>query len=203
MASWVIRGGREGEREDYALANSVAAIGWEELPDLSSYSGDASMRKLVEQHYPDLSPQQRGAHWPQLLSFAHEIAVGDWVLMPLHREAAIKGTVGEGGRSKLVAIGRVSAAYRYGDHGHALGVDWRNQVPIFRFAPDLRGTLTLQRTVIPVTVDAIDERLSAIAARSLHDGYQPDGPLDGFTEPTALNIESLQELRDAPGVHVI
>ena len=32
MALWLVRAGRHGERENMALENGLAFIGWEELP---------------------------------------------------------------------------------------------------------------------------------------------------------------------------
>jgi len=36
MAVWMVRAGRGGEREDVALREGLAVIGWDELPDLST-----------------------------------------------------------------------------------------------------------------------------------------------------------------------
>ena len=36
MALWVVRTGKYGERENFALEKGVVVIGWDEMPDLSS-----------------------------------------------------------------------------------------------------------------------------------------------------------------------
>jgi restriction system protein len=36
MAVWLVRAGREGEREDFAMDQDVDVIGWDELPNLMS-----------------------------------------------------------------------------------------------------------------------------------------------------------------------
>jgi len=38
MSVWLVRAGKNGEREDFALENGVAVIGWDELPDLARAS---------------------------------------------------------------------------------------------------------------------------------------------------------------------
>ena len=35
MTLWLVRAGKHGEREELALENDIAVIGWDELPDLS------------------------------------------------------------------------------------------------------------------------------------------------------------------------
>ena len=35
MALWLVRAGKRGEQEEFALNNRVAVIGWDDLPDLS------------------------------------------------------------------------------------------------------------------------------------------------------------------------
>jgi restriction system protein len=35
MAIWMVRAGGNGEREEYALENGYAVIGWDEIPDLA------------------------------------------------------------------------------------------------------------------------------------------------------------------------
>jgi predicted Mrr-cat superfamily restriction endonuclease len=39
MAVWGVRAGRDGENESYAVDNSVVVIGWEDVGDLSEYTG--------------------------------------------------------------------------------------------------------------------------------------------------------------------
>lgn len=38
MTVWLVRAEKNGERQDLALKEGLAVIGWEELPDLSKVS---------------------------------------------------------------------------------------------------------------------------------------------------------------------
>ena len=52
MTMWLIRAGRAGEREQLALENNVAVIGWEELPDLATCATRDALATLLKNTYP-------------------------------------------------------------------------------------------------------------------------------------------------------
>ncbi len=135
MATWVIRGGIDGEYEEFALDNSLALMGWAELPDLSGFDSGSEIRDALTESRPDLSASQIGSHWPQLWSFSHEVAPSDWVMMPLHQTSELHGIVGSGGQSKVVAVGRIEGPYAHQSASaapspHALPVDWIATIPL-------------------------------------------------------------------------
>jgi restriction system protein len=100
MTTWLIRGGRHGEREDFALENDVAVIGWDELPDLSKLESREDLSDLLEEKYPDAKERARvnwkGSVWP----FAKEMRLGDLVAMPLKNRG-------------VVVFGEITGDYRY------------------------------------------------------------------------------------------
>jgi predicted Mrr-cat superfamily restriction endonuclease len=70
--AWVIRTGRYGERDQWALDNSVSGGGWHEYPDLTPYDTKEKIAKLVQATYP-------GEQGPGVVSFRQNmsgIAVG-------------------------------------------------------------------------------------------------------------------------------
>lgn len=54
MALWVVRAGKHVEREEQVLEKNVAAIGWNELPDLSGIKTREELYTLLEKVYPDV-----------------------------------------------------------------------------------------------------------------------------------------------------
>jgi restriction system protein len=54
MALWVVRAEKYGEREGQALEKNIAAIGWDELPDLSGIKTREELYALLEKIYPDV-----------------------------------------------------------------------------------------------------------------------------------------------------
>ena len=53
MTLWLIRAGRYGEREDFALENKLAVIGWDNLPDLSRIENREELAEILAEKYPD------------------------------------------------------------------------------------------------------------------------------------------------------
>ena len=118
ISVWLVRAGERGQAEALNFEQGVVSIGWAELPDVAGVATIEEMRELYSEIYPDttanVSTQAR-----QVFLFAHELAVGDYVLTPLKS------------RRGYVAVGRVAGPYAYrletpfipeGQHTHP--VEW-------------------------------------------------------------------------------
>jgi restriction system protein len=87
--AWLVRAGRLGEQETLALQDSLAVIGWLELPDLSGQETRESLMLLLQRTYPDAS-HKRLLNWQaQLWAFLHTISEGDLVVLPLKTTSAV------------------------------------------------------------------------------------------------------------------
>jgi restriction system protein len=53
MTVWMVRAGAEGERDEFALDNGLACIGWDEVPDLSHAESREAIADLLRRAYPD------------------------------------------------------------------------------------------------------------------------------------------------------
>jgi len=58
MTLWLVRSGRHGEGESYALANCVVGIGFAEIGDLSKTRSLDAIRQRIEERRPDASPRR-------------------------------------------------------------------------------------------------------------------------------------------------
>ena len=47
-----MRAGKEGEQEKGVLQNNIVAIGWNELPNLSSVDSLSSLKRIYTKAYP-------------------------------------------------------------------------------------------------------------------------------------------------------
>ena len=47
MTLWLVRAGRFGEREQFAIEKNLAVIGWEDLPDLSKLGDRSELTDLL------------------------------------------------------------------------------------------------------------------------------------------------------------
>lgn len=115
-AAWLVRGGKDGEREDEALEQGLVIAGWPGLGDLSTLADRDELRHAVHAAYPGYKAAVIGNWTGQLWRLLSEIKEGDHVVMPL------KST-------QMIAIGRVTGPYHYrADHPegfrHTRPVEW-------------------------------------------------------------------------------
>lgn len=182
MRAWVVRGGRKGRFEDAALSEGVVILGWEEIPDLSSYADPYKVRMLVGETYPGKSAYVTGNWAGQLWRFRGEIAKGDLIVLP---------RVG----SRL-AIGCVTGGYEWRPvpglaAAHVRKVEWlRPDVPRTAAQSDLRDSLGSLLTVYELRRNNAAARISALA----EDGVDSGG-LD--VDVSTVVFGSTQELLDA------
>jgi restriction system protein len=171
-AAWLVRGGEEGEREQRALAEDLAFVGWAEQGDISDRDTRESIRLALEAAYPE-SPRNVIANWTgQLWRFTSQIAVGDYIVMPLHTNPG------------HVAIGTVTGPYEYREaeplgFRHTRPVRWlQKDIPRENFRPDLRASITSLLTVCGLTRNDAARRVAYLAE------HRVDPGMDGAEEIT-------------------
>ena len=76
-AAWVIRSGRYGERDEWALENSYSGGGWREVPDLTPASSREDVQRIVDEAYPQDSTGARTNFVAQLWALRSRIEVGN------------------------------------------------------------------------------------------------------------------------------
>lgn len=134
-AAWVIRAGRTGEREMWALNNGVSGGGWKEVPDLTSCTTKDEIAELARVMFPSAKPGKVNNFIGQLFALRTRIQPGDLLVMPLKTTSQI-------------AFGRVTGGYTYRadepepDKRHVVQVDWqRTDLPRSAVKQDLLFTL--------------------------------------------------------------
>lgn len=154
MTAWIVRAGRHGEREDWALQNQVAGGGFHELGDITSATTREDVKDAVAVAYADALPGTRVAFAGQLWALRHTIQPGDLVVMPLKT----------GG--KKIAIGTCTSGYRYRteepdpSRRHTIGVNWqRTDVSRAAIKDDLLNTLNGAMTIFQASKNNAEARL--------------------------------------------
>ena len=155
MAVWLVRAGRSGEREEFALEQGVAVIGWDELPDLSGVSSREDVEHLLARVHPDDNPNRLRNWAAQIWMFVGRIRSGDLIVLPLKHRSAI-------------AVGRVTGSYEYRPENppgarHVRPVEWiRDDLPRTAFDQDLLYSLGAFLTVCQIKRNNAEERIRAI-----------------------------------------
>jgi restriction system protein len=177
--SWIVRGSKNGARDQWMLSNSFTGVDFFELPSLADVSDLAEMRTLVGEKMPGLKPGAVGNYAAQLFAFAHRIQVGDTVVLPIKN-------------SGQVALGVVTGEYEYvpgdGILNHVRKVDWkRADVPRTAIHQDLLYSLGAFSTVAQVARNDGAWRL-----RRIMDGAEVDpGARGEVALPSAADAELL------------
>lgn len=185
MNLWLVRAGRNGDREDLALSASLATIGWSELGDLSRYKSKSEVLDALAVCHPDAN-LGRLRNWAgQVWSFYQSIQGGDLVAMPLKKRAAI-------------AFGLVKGAYEYlpdnaaVDAVHARSVDWiKKDISRSSVDQDLLYSLGAFLTVAQISRNNAVPRILALI-----DGQAPRQITPAKVETDDVGEPSSPELLD-------
>jgi len=161
MAVWLVRAGKNGQRQNFALENNCVVIGWDNCPDLRQFE----TREALDAAYTALKPEKSQNfirnHVGQLWAFARRIEQGDIVALPLKDQDAI-------------AFGRVTGDYEYNEDNpqgakHCRPVEWLTQdLPRDRLEQDLLYSLGAFLTVCQIKRNNAEVRI-----RSLLEGGTP------------------------------
>ena len=114
--AWLIRAGRVGEREQWALHNGVSGGGFQEVADLSEATTRGAVLQAVDAAFPGAKDGKIQNFAAQLWALRSRIKVGDLMVMPLKN-------------SPFLAMGRITGEYKYLDAAdptlrHVRPVEW-------------------------------------------------------------------------------
>jgi restriction system protein len=172
--AWVIRAGAYGERERWALAESVAGGGWPEVPDLTGCLTREDLHGVVVAAFPGAAPGLIDDHVGQLWALRHRVLPGDLLVMPLKT-------------TRKFALGRITGGYRYltdnPDPGkrHVVEVGWRRtDLPRAAIEQDLLFSLGSTLNIFIPNRHNAAGRLEDLLAQ----GRDP-GPVAGAVQPVA------------------
>ena len=155
MAIWVARAGKNGERENLALEQGRAFIGWGELGDLSQFATPEDIQKHLEAIHPDWKFRRVRNHVGQIVNFQKSLQVNDLFALPLKARPAI-------------AFGEIMGDYEYiadnpEDARHSRRIAWiGDPIPRSRFDQDILDSFGSALTVFRVQRNNAEQRVKAI-----------------------------------------
>jgi len=189
---WIVRAGKQGERELAAIAESRLLPGFIEVGDLRLYPD----REAIVAHLGDVMPNAgqntRRNFAAQLNQFAHTIQQGDLVVLPR------KVTNG-------VAIGKVTGDYIFDaddPYKHSRAVNWlKESVARDTFKQDMRHSFGAFMTICEIKRNAALRRVLAVIDSGIDPGAlvgqqgtvpaQQPSEEDADAEDYATDIEDL------------
>ncbi|MBN0040563.1 restriction endonuclease [Cellulosimicrobium cellulans] len=169
--AWVVRSGKYGERDQWAIENGVSGGGWREVPDLSPCRSRQDVAAVIADTFPELGAPAQANYTGQTWALRGRIRVGDLLVMPLKT-------------TKQIAMGQVTGGYEYRSHEtdpekrHVVRVDWKvTDLPRSAVKQDLLYTLGSALSVFAPTKGHAVERLRALLARGEDPGQLPFVPV--------------------------
>lgn len=200
MTLWLVRAGKYGEREDLALEQGLAVIGFMEISDLSGVKSQEELRTLFAETYPEEKRNTIRTWAAQLWMFLSRMQVGDLVTMPLKKRSAI-------------AIGKIKGPYQFRpdlpeDAQHTRPVQWlKTDVPRSIVGQDLLYSLGAFLTVCQIKRNNAEQRIQAILATGKDPGYTEEKVIPTEEDeveapiliPSNLEEYSRDQIRDYVG----
>lgn len=184
---WLVRAGKNGEREAAAISQSVLAPGFIEVADLTPAKDRDAIFAKVTEALPAEGLNTRKNFAAQLNQFRNTIAVGDLVVMPRKLTPS-------------VAVGRVTDAYTYSNDPalrHVRTVEWKRiDVPRIALKQDLRFSLGAFMTVSEISRNEALKRMQAVMDTGKDPGPSLALPKNG--KPSSSNADDIQDAEDAP-----
>ena len=195
---WIVRAGRNGERELDVIQQGKLMLGFNEVSDLSSLKDRAAILAHLDEVMPDASANRRKNFAAQLNQFANVIQVGDLIVLPR------KLTSG-------VAIGEVTGPYKFEPDGiskQTRAVKWLNEaVPRDAFKQDLRHSFGAFMTVCEIQRNRALDRVKAVLATGKDPGAllgkQGTAPAQTQAEETVDADEIAIEIEDIANQQII
>lgn len=114
---WVVHIGNDDRIALRAREEGFVCIGWTKMGDLAPYDTRPKMRKAMEHTFPNWKSKTISSSYGQTFRFAHEMQVGDPIILPVR-------PTGE------IAIGQISGPYRWSDDKDLVEHDYNNVRPV-------------------------------------------------------------------------
>lgn len=175
---WMVRAGNDNELIDQFTSHDWAAIGWEEMGDLSALDSREAIKARYEEAYENASKSKRAVNAGQLHRFVNVVAEGDLIV-----------TYDKSTREYQVGV--VTGEYEYEPSGsdehypNVRPVDWRHTIDRDDLSTPAKNTLGGVLTVF--SLDDIRSELSELLTGE---------------RPSDESEESEEEQEDAPPFHV-
>jgi len=167
MSLWLVRAGRHGEQEQWALQHNVITIGWNEFSDLSRIKTKNELAKLYSRVNPTAKKMKAVNEVGQIWRFLQEIQKDDLVALPLKTQSAI-------------VIGKVLGDYEYkeltANIKHTRQVEWLKTIPRSTFDQDILYSFGAFMTVCRISRNDAENRIKNLLGQNGKE--PPDVPLE-------------------------
>jgi restriction system protein len=150
---WMVRAGEGGRLFDDFKDNSVVAISWKSVGDLSKVQSKNEVRQIVDRVYHDEKLGSRIVTSSQIARFRFDFKEGDNVIT-------------YDPESRIYQVGKIRGQYQYDparkEYFHVRKVEWIGTVPRDKLSAPTRNTLGAATTTFDTGREAETEILSIL-----------------------------------------
>lgn len=178
----MIRAGRYGERDQWALDNGFSGGGWKEWPDLTPFTTREQIAEVTASTLLGAPQGRLNTAAGQLWALRTRIEQGDLLVMPLKT-------------TKQIAMGRVTSGYLYlgddrpADCRHVVEVDWKvSDIPRTAVKQDLLYTLGSAISIFSPSKNNAVARLEHLLAHGTDPGAVVPMPIPGAGSTTGTTV---------------
>ncbi|SOY41320.1 restriction endonuclease [Cupriavidus taiwanensis] len=158
MAIWLTRAGSHGEYEQKFIQENRVYVTWADLDvNLSKLKQRSELSAVMTQLYPDTKPKAILNWVSQVWPFAHDMKLGDLVVLPLKSQP-------------VIYIGEITGDYQAAPEGpnpffHWRTVKWIGEgVPRTHFGKDLLFSFGAFLTICRIQRNNAEQRIAAMRA---------------------------------------
>lgn len=186
--AWVVRAGRHGERDQWALDNGYSGGGWREVPDLTACGTKEDVLGVVRARWPSARDGLVNNFTGQLWALRSRIGPGDLLVLPMKT-------------TKKLAMGWVTSEYSYRtdepdpDKRHVVRVNWlTSDLSRTAVKQDLLFTLGSAMSIFAPTKNNAIARLEHLLEHGTDPGALGPGAKSTITDLSAGSDVDAPEL---------
>ena len=183
-AVWVIKAGKKGKDQAFALRKKCAVMGWGWLRNLKGQRRERIKEALEKRNNTPAAARQKAG---SILRFANDVKVGDLVILPLRDERGVA--------TRYCAIGKVEKEYEY-DGAPTADDDTRHRIPLSwldkeRLIASIDYPLRSQHTVYQVgskdpdthaKITALLDGKTFVSKRAVDDEQEDDSQVSAIAD---------------------
>ena len=184
---WMVRAGRNGVFASLFLDESIVAIGWGEIGDVTAATPDDEIRRLVDAAYPSSKPGTRASWAGTVRRFVKDVKVGDPVATYDNESRLYHlGEIRSDAERRTLDIDGEKHEWFCRD------VKWEDQVPRDSLLLATRNSLTIPLTAFRIPAAASAD-LRRRAPQSAPDSVQDDAESPPPPDSEMDEADTLQE----------
>lgn len=193
MAVWLVRAGKHGEYEQKFFQESRIYVTWDALDvDIKAMSGRDDLTAAMQVRYPNVKPKTISNYVSQVWPFAHDMKIGDLVVLPLKTQPAI-------------AVAEITGEYQSNAAGPKPFYHWRSikwiaeAIPRSYFGQDLLFSFGAFMTICRIKRNNAEARIAAMRAN----GWKPESIIAAVKAVEPPITEATDDLTEEVDLEVL